>query len=285
MPSRAIVFTIFCLNVLIGLTACSSLRSDLLQRYVQDPTLNVKQIALTRIDHHKVHLGLLMEVDNPNAHAISLTGFDYSVKFNKRLVFAGNNLQATRLPARGSQLIHMPIILEFAEARRLLQELDRDGHLNFEIKADIDVDAAATHAITISTTTRGSFVLPHLPQIGLADIDVTDWGLRDAKMRVILKISNPNDFEIDISEIKYSLDIAGHRWLQGTLQAPVKLVPQQNTLATIDAEFHLNELGDSVLELIRTRDLNSIELDASLVLDNPFPSLQNLEVPIQFQAN
>jgi len=271
----------FCLT---NLTACNNLRSDILQFYVEDPVLNVKQIALSRINSSKVHLALVMEVHNPNAHTISLSGFDYFVKFNQRQVFDGQNLEQSRLPPGGNQLMRLPIILQFSEARRLLRELDRDGQLQFEVKADIAVDNVAAHAIHISTTKKGALVLPHLPHPSLADIEVTEWGLDTAKLSIVLKISNPNEFPIHISEIGYRLDLAGQSWLNGHLKKPITLVPNQNTLANIDTEFHLDKLGEGLLGLIRNRDLNAFELDASLTLDNAFPSLQNLILPIQYQA-
>lgn len=65
------------------------------------------------------------------------------------------------------------------------------------------------YVIYIFIIKKGVLVLFYLLYLLLVDIEVIEWGFDMAKLSIVLKISNFNEFLIYISEIGYCLDFVG----------------------------------------------------------------------------
>lgn len=62
------------------------------------------------------------------------------------------------------------------------------------------------------------------PRVSLADVGIEEFGLLEQKLRLVLRVQNPNDVAIGIVGLSYELEVNGSRLAQGvsdqTLRVP-----------------------------------------------------------------
>lgn len=271
------------LIIILMLTACSTWRGTFLHSVVRDPTLTVQQIIFTQMDLKNVHLTLQLEVHNPNRYGIDLIGFRYRIRLNDQVEYQGENRQRVHLAPGARSKLDMPIALSTGSAYALIDALDADGKLHYQVNAHLFVASLFTHNLDISTQQQGNLILPHLPKLGVDALKVKSLNLNTANLIMRLKLTNPNNFVMGINNIDYRLIVRGQRWISGRYGRHIKLPPRQSAYADIAVSVHLDRIRQGLVRLILKGDFHDYELQGSFTLDSPFPSLRNLAVPIHYR--
>lgn len=73
------------------------------------------------------------------------------------------------------------------------------------------------------------------PEVAVSDIRLTGGNLLEQRFKLTLRISNPNQREIAIEGVTFTLDVADKPFARGVGAAPVILAPLSDTLVELDA--------------------------------------------------
>ena len=80
------------------LTACSG--SNGIKGIAEPPTVSVKHVQFERLSWQGGQATFLLDITNPNAFTLPLSGFDYSLKLNTIEVANGEQKQSIKIPAK-----------------------------------------------------------------------------------------------------------------------------------------------------------------------------------------
>ena len=97
---------IFILLLVLPLSSCMSW-------FMEQPTIVLKEVSITRISLTDIHFSFGIEVQNPNSFNLNLKNLDYTVFFNDREVAKGRLEQEIVLAKSSSTMVKIPLQTDF----------------------------------------------------------------------------------------------------------------------------------------------------------------------------
>jgi LEA14-like dessication related protein len=117
------------------------------------PKVSLKSLSLERLTFSGATLALKVAVNNPNAFGIDLDKLRYDFKVNGKRWISGNRRSLGKIQKRQSNVITLPISLNFLELGSGLYSLLNSGNaLNYNLRGRLD--ATSSHQLI------GSFDMP-----------------------------------------------------------------------------------------------------------------------------
>ncbi|MDY6919379.1 MAG: LEA type 2 family protein [Pseudomonadota bacterium] len=260
------------------LGGCSQLNNA-----VKEPDLSLSDIRISDINFDAVTLGVTMTVDNPNAFALALAGYEYRARFNGRELARGSTDQGFRVPARGTQKIEVPVQLTYKEVMGLLNPVGDSGTVSYEIDSKVRLDAPVLNLFSLNSSKSGEITLPRLPKIAFGDLKVKNLSFSEVSVELEMAITNPNSFGVDVKDLDYRFNVGGEQWFAGQLDQSVSLGENQTTRLRIPVKLSLSKLGSGALNAITSGRFDDYSLEGSMRLDSSLPALRNLNIPIRYQ--
>lgn len=282
MPHRLPLLGTLLTLVLALLSGCTQLNSDALRAVVKEPNVAVQNIAVSHVNLDSVGLNLTLNVSNPNSYRLALAGYDYRIRFNDRELVKGSTDQGFSVPANQSSRVVVPFTLGFNQVMQLLDSVGDSNTLRYEVDADMRLDAPVLNLFNIKSHKKGEITIPQLPEVAFGDLKVKNLSFTEASFELEMKVTNPNNFGLDLKDIDYQFSMGGQKWFDGRINQTVKLGEKQTTSVKIPVSVSLMKLGSGALNAIRGGNFTDYALDANFTLDSTYPALQNLNIPIHY---
>lgn len=121
--------------ILIFLSSC-------LSRFIEKPTFNLKEVAITRFSLLEVQFLFGVEVQNPNTFDLKLRALDYTVYFNDQEVGKGRMDQEVLIAKSAATLVQVPLRADFKNLGNPLKEIRAGRDLHYKIEGAAIVKAA-----------------------------------------------------------------------------------------------------------------------------------------------
>ncbi|PWQ93867.1 LEA type 2 family protein [Leucothrix arctica] len=117
---------------LFSITACSS-SGGRIKGIAEPPQVSVKDVQFERLNWQGGDANFILNITNPNAFPLPLTGFDYALSINKIQVANGNRDQSFTIPARQTKQVQVPLKVSFVNIARMLPGLFGQGTMQYEL--------------------------------------------------------------------------------------------------------------------------------------------------------
>jgi LEA14-like dessication related protein len=122
-------------TILIFLSSC-------LSWFIEKPTFNLKEVAITRFSLLDVQFLFGVEVQNPNTFDLKLRALDYTVYFNDQEVGKGRMDQEVLIAKSAATLVQVPLQADFKNLGNPLKEIRAGRDLHYKIEGAAIVKAA-----------------------------------------------------------------------------------------------------------------------------------------------
>ena len=73
------------------------------------------------------------------------------------------------------------------------------------------------------------------PKVSVAEVDIKSLGLFEQRFDVGLRVSNPNDFDLNIEVLEFELELNGRAFAKGLARAPTMILATSTTVMRVDA--------------------------------------------------
>lgn len=123
------------ITTLFLITACSN--SSGIKGVAEPPTVSVQNVSLERLTWQGGEANFTLNVTNPNAYPLPLSGFDYGLSLNGVEVANGNQEQKMMLNARQTQQVNVPLKLSFVNIASVLPGLMRQGTIQYQLAGSV----------------------------------------------------------------------------------------------------------------------------------------------------
>ena len=121
-------------TILIFLSSC-------LSWFIEKPTFNLKEVAITRFSLLDVQFLFGVEVQNPNTFDLKLRALDYTVYFNDQEVGKGRIDQEILIAKSAATLVQVPLQADFRILGNPLREILAGKDLRYKIEGAAIVKA------------------------------------------------------------------------------------------------------------------------------------------------
>lgn len=110
--------------------------------FIEKPTFNLKEVAITRFSLLGVQFLFGVEVQNPNTFDLKLRALDYTVYFNDQEVGKGRMDQEVLIAKSAATLVQVPLQADFKNLGNPLKEIRAGRDLRYKIEGAAIVKAA-----------------------------------------------------------------------------------------------------------------------------------------------
>lgn len=118
------------------------------------------------------------------------------------------------------------------------------------------------------------------PKVDIERVDIRDATLTQAKLVFVLKVQNPNSFDIKIDEVSYKVLLNNEPFAVAKTDQVVVVKEKSDTLVELPLPVHYDKLWKNLQSLVMAKSLTyKIEGDAKLSsLSIPFKEEGKLEL-------
>lgn len=147
---------------LVALTACASLGN-----VFREPDVDVVGAELTRTGLSGADVLFEFDVQNRNAVALVLDGFNYRLRLNDKPLLNGRQDERTQIAANAQSRVNLPVTIQYDDVLRVLETLDDSSRPSYELQADFQFAVPVLGTVTVPVTKRGRLSLDRvLSRIG-----------------------------------------------------------------------------------------------------------------------
>lgn len=121
---------------LFFLNACSSTGAGI-KGIAEPPSVSVQNVSFERFTWQGGEAIFTLNLSNPNAFPLPLTGVDYTLALNGVEVGKGSRDQSLQIPAKQSRSVQFPLRLSFVNMASLLPGLMRQGTMQYQLRGSV----------------------------------------------------------------------------------------------------------------------------------------------------
>lgn len=125
-----------------GIVVFLILLPSCLSWFIDKPTFNLKEVAITRFSLLEVQFLFGIEVQNPNTFDLKLRALDYTVYFNDQEVGKGKVDQEVLIAKSAATLVQVPLQADFRNLGNPLKEILAGKDLRYKIEGAAIVKAS-----------------------------------------------------------------------------------------------------------------------------------------------
>jgi LEA14-like dessication related protein len=242
------------LSVLAGalLAGCAAIQDHVKEPNVTVQDLQVRGVSLTGMD-----LDFILGIDNPNPIGISMSGLTYRLELNDRALFEGASQERVSVAGNGHSQVTLPFTLVYEEILGSLNALAGRQTLPYTLSGKVDLGL-----FSFPYSKRGELQLPGLPDVQISRLSVDRIDLSGVALQLALKVSNPNDFPLQLSGLSGGIKLADVSLVEGHSIGRIAIGAQQHDEVNLALRVGYQQLGNLV-DRLRRADTLPLAFDGS----------------------
>ncbi|MEL0636893.1 LEA type 2 family protein [Marinomonas sp. TI.3.20] len=257
-------FRLVCVIAVLFLSGCSSLQKTL---DVHKPTASVTGVSIGSLSTDSVTLLLDVDVKNPNVFPLKTAGFDLGLLVNGNNIAKVNQPDSSlSLPAKGSNSVRLPVTLTFDQLLKSVSGLKGQKQLDYAVEGDVAINLPVLGDLKMPVEFAGQLPIPQKPEVAFKGVNMDSIGLSGAKFSVDLEVTNPNDFDVNLSDISYQLASKGTS-LGGGEIGKLDLGKGKTQSLSIPLTVGFSDLGMSSYRLLTGSDPVSVDISVAANVD------------------
>lgn len=172
------------------------------------PTLENTTLSISNITPDSLKAQVKMDVHNNMPITLRIDSLRYQTRVDGTLLIQGAKDQPLVLKGDSLSRLSLPVAMDLSKVKDKLETSQQDC-VDVQLTMDLytKLPIAGTKKIPVTVTKR--VYVPKLPKVELADVDVTDLGLKNGEAIVRFKITNYNPFPVTIKQVNYRFRVGG----------------------------------------------------------------------------
>ena len=219
------------------------------------PTAEVVGSSIRGLSLQNVLLLFDVEVANPYGAALPLADLSYTLGSNGRKILEGSIQPTGSIPARGKQIIQLPVTVGFAPVMAALNGVKPGTVLPYTADFRISVDAPVLGRIEIPLSKNGELPVPAVPDVEMSSFEIGRLGLDQTSGTVKLRVRNTNQFALDLKRLGMSFALGGQEVGSSRLSDAASLQPGESATLSVPLSFSPRTAGASLFNLLRGRQI------------------------------
>jgi LEA14-like dessication related protein len=242
-------FSTFALILSTLLAGCESLGP--LMDSAPRPTARVVAVNLQNITLDKIDLVFALEVSNPYSVNLPLLELGYALGSGGNRLLDGTVKPSGSIPARGSQIVQLPAIVQFAPLMQTLKNVRPGSVVPYKADFILALDTPLLGRMDVPVSKSGEFPVPAMPEVEMATFSIGTLSLDQVGATARVQLKNTNQFPLDLTKLGIAFSLAGQDVARTSLASAVNLAPGQSAPLEVPVAFSPRKLGGGLLNLLR----------------------------------
>jgi LEA14-like dessication related protein len=182
---------------LLGMTGCETIESMTKSKL---PTVKASDAKIAAANFSAIDFLIDLEVQNPNAFGLSLSGFDYDLQINDDSFLTGTKTDALRLEANQSSTIAIPMSLPLQDLATKIPDILKQDTFDYAFAAQLQFNMPLVGMINVPIRKIGTLPVIRPPRIKDLKLAKKGINLTGADLELNLNIENPNNFDLQMKQ-------------------------------------------------------------------------------------
>ena len=248
------------------------------------PTAKLTGTRLANINFEQVDLVFDLAVENKNPVSLNLAGLDYELQIENQSLVSGTTAQAIKLNANSTSPVQLPITLKFNDLKNLPGELWNKDKIAYQLISQFNVDLPVIGNYAIPVTNKGELPVPKIPDIKIKDVKVKNLSFTSADLIAQVEVSNPNDFDLGLSNLNYQLTVNQQNWGQGNINQNSSIPKKGKGLVEIPVKLNMLSAGKSAYNALINKAPMEYQLTGNVTLDTGLELLKKQNIPLDIKG-
>ncbi len=248
------------------------------------PTAKLTGTRLANINFEQVDLVFDLAVENKNPVSLNLAGLDYELKIENQSLVSGTTAQAIQLKASSTSPVQLPITLKFNDLKNLPGELWNKDKIAYQLISQFNVDLPVIGNYAIPVTNKGELPVPKIPDIKIKDVKVKNLSFTSADLIAQVEVSNPNDFDLGLSNLNYQLTVNQQNWGQGKINKNSSIPKKGKGIVEIPVKLNMLSAGKSAYNALVNKAPMEYQLTGNVTVDTGLELLKKQNIPLDIKG-
>lgn len=215
------------------------------------PSARVVAVNLQNITLDKIDLVFALEISNPYSVNLPLLELGYALGSGGNRLLDGTVKPSGSIPAGGTQIVQLPVIVQFAPLMQTLKNVRPGSVLPYKADFVLALDTPLLGRMDVPVSKSGEFPVPAMPDVEMASFSIGTLSLDQVSATARLQLKNTNQFPLDLTRLGVAFSLAGQDVARTSLARAVNLAPGQSATLEVPVAFSPRKLGGGLLNLLR----------------------------------
>jgi len=235
------------------LAGCQSLQD--IAGMAQKPTAQVVGSSIRGLSLQNAVLLFDIEVANPYGAALPLADLSYALNSNGKKILEGSIQPSGSIPARGTQVLQLPVTVGFAQVMAAFKGVKPGSVLPYTADFRISLDAPVVGKIEVPLSKSGELPIPAVPEVEVSKFEIGKLGLDQTTGIVKLQVRNTNQFPLDLKKLGMSFALGGQEVGSSRLSDAASLQAGETATLSVPLSFSPRTVGASLFNLLRGKQI------------------------------
>ena len=242
-----------CLALALFLAGCQSLQD--MAGMAPKPTAHVVGSSIRGLSLSNVVLLFDIEVANPYTAALPLADLSYALNSGGKELFKGSVQPSGSIPAKGKQVIQLPVTVGFAPVMAALKGVKPGAVVPYTADFTLGVEAPVVGMLKVPLSKSGELPIPAVPEIEMSSYEIGKLGLDQTTGTVKLRVRNTNQFPLDLKRLGMSFALGGQEVGTTRLSDAASLQAGETATLSVPLSFAPRTVGASLFNLLRGKQI------------------------------
>ena len=248
------------------------------------PTAKLTGTRLANINFEQVDLIFDLAVENKNPITLDLAGLDYDLKIENQSLVSGVTAKAIKLKANSTSPVQLPVTLKFDDLKKLPGELWNKDKLAYDLQTTFNIILPVIGNYAIPVSKQGEFPVPKMPGIIIKDVKIKNLSFTTAELVAQVEVTNPNDFDLGLSNLSYQLNVNQQNWGQGKINQSSSIPKKGKGIVEIPVKLNLLSAGKSAYNALVNKTPVEYQLTGNATLDTGLELLKGYNLPLDIKG-
>ncbi|MDY7027785.1 MAG: LEA type 2 family protein [Spirochaetota bacterium] len=230
-----------------------------------EPEAEIRSIELTGLSFDRIDLEAAVAVRNPLPTGLKIEGYAYSLEASGRTLLSGRTEEPLQLDARSETVLTVSLSVPVEELAGLIREDAGRNILPYTLSLEVGISSpVASRPLNVNLSRSGELPVPRRPDIAIQELVITEFGNLDIAFDIVLRVANPNVFDISLENLGYRVVVDEIPWTEGSLQRTYIIPSEGEQTLRIPLEFNYLKVGRATVNLLVADKTLDYDLDGEL---------------------
>ncbi len=218
---------------------------------IPDPEAEIRSIEITGLSFDRVDLEAAVAVYNPLPAGLKIEGYTYTLEASGIPVLFGRTDEFLQLAARSETELTVPVSVPVDDLMELFREDTGATAIPYSFSMKIALSSPiASRPLHVNIDRSGELPVPRRPDISIQELVITEFGNLDIAFDIVLRVANPNAFDISLEELRYRFVVDEVPWTEGALQRTYMIPSAGEQTLRVPMEFNYLQVGRATVNIL-----------------------------------
>ncbi|KUG07942.1 LEA type 2 family protein [Solirubrum puertoriconensis] len=230
------------------------------------PTLENANLQMGNITADSLKAQMQVSLRNNAPIGMRIDSFSYETRVDGKPMARGAQDEPTVVKRRGLSQLEIPMAVDMGDLKRTVKDAQQDCvEVQMRMQMYTRLPVVGTERIPVVVSKR--VYVPKMPKIEVADVDVTDLGLKHGEALVKLKVTNYNPFSVTIRSVRYRFRIGDDDMeVKGVETKDVTFDERGTEIMPVRVSFQPKAMPKVAFKSLFKADKTSYDLDGVAVV-------------------